>query len=154
MYSSWASPSQPRAEKQQYDVWGALNNDSSWTWDGLLPFFKSAELATPPNKFQTDAGVRFDPSVHGFSGRVQVGFPNFFFEQAQLWEKTVEGLGFKMSPDLGNGDPHAVGIAPNSIDAANNTRCVHSIFFRRDLTGFWLVVQVFSRLWLCNSLHE
>ncbi|KLO09499.1 alcohol oxidase [Schizopora paradoxa] len=113
----------PRAEKQQYDVWGALNNDSSWTWDGLLPFFKNTELSTPPNDFQTNAGVRFDPSVHGFSGRVHVGFPNFFFEQAQLWEKTVEGLGFEMSPDLGNGDPHAVGIAPNSINAANNTRC-------------------------------
>ncbi|KAJ7671046.1 GMC oxidoreductase-domain-containing protein [Mycena rosella] len=27
------------------------------------------------------------------------------------------------SPDLANGDPHAVVIAPNSIDAVNNTRC-------------------------------
>ncbi|KLO09498.1 alcohol oxidase [Schizopora paradoxa] len=113
----------PRAAKQQYDVWGALNNDTSWTWDELLPFFKSSELATPPNQFQTDAGVRFDPSVHGFTGRVQVGFPNFFFEQAQLWEKTVEGLGFQISPDLADGNPHTVGIAPNSINTANNTRC-------------------------------
>ncbi|KAJ6626639.1 GMC oxidoreductase-domain-containing protein [Mycena sp. CBHHK59/15] len=103
----------PRAEKEH-----------TWTWNGLLPFFKKSELATPPNKFQTETGgVRFLPSVHGFSGRVKVGFPNFFFTQSTLWRKAAEGLGFPASPDLANGDPHAVGVAPDSIDAANNTRC-------------------------------
>lgn len=32
-------------------------------------------------------------------------------------------LGFPASPDLANGDPHAVGVSANSLDAANNTRC-------------------------------
>jgi hypothetical protein len=27
-----------------------------------------------------------------------------------------------MSPDLSNGDPHAVGVTSNSINSANNTR--------------------------------
>ncbi|KAJ7122424.1 alcohol oxidase [Mycena epipterygia] len=113
----------PRAEKEQYDVWGQLNNDSTWTWNNLLPFFKKSELFSPPNAFQTASGVRYLPSVHGFSGRVKVGFPNFFFAQSALWRKAAESLGFPASPDLSNGDPHAVGIAPNLIDAANNTRC-------------------------------
>ncbi|KAJ7264152.1 alcohol oxidase [Mycena rebaudengoi] len=113
----------PRAEKEQYDAWGQLNNDSSWTWKNLLPFFKKSELFTPPNKFQTESGVRFLPSVHGFSGRVKVGFPNFYFTQSALWRKAAESLGFPASPDLSNGDSHAVGISPNSLDAANNTRC-------------------------------
>jgi choline dehydrogenase-like flavoprotein len=68
--------------------------------------------------------VRFLSSVHGFAGRVKVGFPNFFFTQSALWRRAAEGLGIPASPDLANGDPHAVGIAPNSLDAANNTRCV------------------------------
>lgn len=114
---------QPRAEKEQYDAWGQLNNDSTWTWSALLPFFKKSELFTPPNAAQTASGVRFLSSVHGFAGRVKVGFPNFFFEQSALWRRAAEGLGFPASPDLANGDPHAVGIAPNSLDAANNTRC-------------------------------
>ncbi|KAJ7036714.1 alcohol oxidase [Mycena alexandri] len=113
----------PRAEKEQYDVWGQLNNDSTWTWSALLPFFKKSELFTPPNAFQTASGVRFLSSVHGFAGRVKVGFPNYFFTQSALWRKAAEGLGFPASPDLANGDPHAIGIAPNSLDAANNTRC-------------------------------
>ncbi|KAF8212664.1 alcohol oxidase [Mycena galopus ATCC 62051] len=113
----------PRAEAQQYDAWGQLNNDSTWTWSALLPFFKKSEIFTPPNAFQTASGVRFLSSVHGFAGRVKVGFPNFFFEQSGLWRRAAESLGIPVSPDLANGDPHAVGIAPNSLDAANNTRC-------------------------------
>ncbi|KAI5120967.1 hypothetical protein M0805_006639 [Coniferiporia weirii] len=113
----------PRAEKEQYDVWGSLNNDTAWTWDSLLPYFKKSELSTPPNAYQIANGVRFDKNVHGFDGRVHVGFPNFFFKQSQLWVQTAEGLGFPASPDLANGDPHAVGVAPNSLNALNNTRC-------------------------------
>jgi hypothetical protein len=60
--------------------------------------------------------------VHGFAGRVKVGFPNFFFVQSALWRRAAKELGFPVSPDLANGDPHAVGIAPNSLNAANNTR--------------------------------
>ncbi|KAJ7622110.1 alcohol oxidase [Roridomyces roridus] len=113
----------PRAAAQQYDAWGQLNNDSTWTWSALLPFFKRSELFTPPNAFQTSNGVRYLPDVHGDAGRVKVGFPNYFFEQSELWMRAAEGLGFASSPDLANGDPNAIGIPPNSIDSANNTRC-------------------------------
>ncbi|KAJ7726012.1 alcohol oxidase [Mycena maculata] len=125
----------PRAEKQQYDVWGQLNNDSTWTWPELLPFFKKSEICTPPNAFQTTSGVRFLESVHGFSGLVKVGFPNFFFQQSALWRRATEGLGFPASPDLADGDPHAVGIAPNSIDAANNTRCSAACAYYTPFSG-------------------
>ncbi|THU77681.1 hypothetical protein K435DRAFT_558380, partial [Dendrothele bispora CBS 962.96] len=116
----------PRAEKAQYDAWGILNNDSSWSWNALLPYFKKSEIFTPPNKFQQANGARFERDVHGFNeeqGRVKVGFPNFFFQQWSLWRQTAMRLGFPASPDLGNGSPHAVGVAPASIDPANNTRC-------------------------------
>ncbi|THU87389.1 alcohol oxidase [Dendrothele bispora CBS 962.96] len=117
----------PRAEKEQYDAWGTLNNnDSSWTWNALLPYFRKSEIFTPPNEFQQANGATFDRNVHGFDeerGRVKSGFPNFFYQQWTLWRQTAMGLGFPASPDLGNGSPHAVGVAPASIDPANNTRC-------------------------------
>ncbi|KIJ41961.1 GMC oxidoreductase [Sphaerobolus stellatus SS14] len=109
---------------EQYDVWGEVNNDTEWTWNALLPYFKKSEIATPPNPFQVQiGGVRFDPSVHGFNGNVKVGFPNFYFIQSELWRNASVSLGFPRSPDLANGNPHAVGVAPNSLDAKNNTRC-------------------------------
>ncbi|KAJ7208131.1 alcohol oxidase [Mycena rebaudengoi] len=90
----------PRTEKEQYDAWGEPNNDRSWTWNNFLPFFKKSELFTPPTKFQSGSGGRYLPSVHGFAGRVKVGFPNFYFPQSSLWRKAAEGLGIPASPDL------------------------------------------------------
>ena len=113
---------QSRADKSQYDVWGSLNNDPSWSWDGLLTYFKKSEIFTPPNAYQTANGVQYDLSVHGLNGRIHVGFPNFFFNQSQLWVQTSELLGIPSSPDLANGNAHAVGVAPDSLNAANNTR--------------------------------
>jgi hypothetical protein len=99
-----------------------LNNDTSWTWNKLLPYFKKSEKFSPPNDFQKSNGAKFLSDVHGFSGRVKVGFQNFFFEQSALWRATAINMGFPLSPDLSNGHPHAVGLSPNSIDASNNTR--------------------------------
>ncbi|KAF5362669.1 hypothetical protein D9758_009636 [Tetrapyrgos nigripes] len=115
----------PRAGRQQYDVWGKLNNDSSWTWDALLPYFKSYERFTPPNQFQMSNGASFEAEVHGFDGRVKVGFPNAFLNQFKLWREASEELELVASPDLDNGDiaPNAVGVTPVSIDPLNNTRC-------------------------------
>ncbi|KAF4620899.1 hypothetical protein D9613_001210 [Agrocybe pediades] len=121
----------PRAERAQYDSWGAINNnDPNWTWDNLLPYFKKLEDFTPPNEFQTKVGgARFQPQFHGTNtntslpggGRVKIGFPNFFFPQSTLW-RTASGL--KPSPDLDNGLPQGtVGVSANSLDAKNNTRC-------------------------------
>ncbi|KAI3608921.1 glucose oxidase [Moniliophthora roreri] len=113
----------PRAKKEQYDVWGLLNNNSSWTWEGLLPFFKKSESFTVPTDFQIAHGVRYDPEFHGFDGTLKVGFPNYFFPQSLLWQNTSVGLGFPVATDLSNGEPHAVGPSPFSIDATNQTRC-------------------------------
>ncbi|KAL0957869.1 hypothetical protein HGRIS_000053 [Hohenbuehelia grisea] len=113
-----------RAGKEQYDSWGALNNDPTWTWNALLRYFKKSESFTPPNSFQTQVGgVRFKPEVHGFSGPVKLGYANFFFPQMSLWRQAMVHLGFASSPDPSNGDPHAVGVPTQSIDPKNFTRC-------------------------------
>jgi choline dehydrogenase-like flavoprotein len=120
---------QPRAKKEQYDAWGILNNDSSWTWNSLLPFFKRSENVTLPNAYQAANGARIESDVRGFSGRIKVGFPNYFFTQSSLWQQTAMSLGFPASPDLSNGEPHAVGAASDTLDAVNNTRCESFVFF-------------------------
>ena len=104
-------------------MWAQLNNDDEWSWDGILPYFKKSEIFTPPNTYQVQTGgVHFDPTVHGFEGKVKVGYPNFFFIQSSLWRNASVNLGFPLSPDLANGNPHAVGVTSNTIDPANNTR--------------------------------
>ncbi|KAF9489184.1 alcohol oxidase [Pleurotus eryngii] len=116
----------PRAGRAQYDAWAELNRDASWGWDALLPFFRRSERVTPPDAFQVDeGGVTYDPEVHGSAsdGRVKVGYPNMFFEQSTLWRQAAVAAGFPGEKDLGSGDPHGVGVSPESIDVANYTRC-------------------------------
>ncbi|KAL0957900.1 hypothetical protein HGRIS_000081 [Hohenbuehelia grisea] len=126
----------PRAAKEQYDAWGVLNGDSSWTWSALLPFFKKSENFSPPTEYQsTVGGATYLPKFHGTSGRVKVGFPNYFYDQAKLWRQATQNLGIPASPDLGNGDPHAVGLAANSLDAQNNTRCSAACAYYKPLAG-------------------
>ncbi|KAK3997633.1 alcohol oxidase [Cladorrhinum sp. PSN332] len=39
-----------RGSKRDYDIWAELGNkESTWTWDGLLPYFKKAIHFLPPN---------------------------------------------------------------------------------------------------------
>jgi len=115
-------PNQPRAMKHQYDDWSSLNNDREWSWHALLPYFKRTERFTPPNPYQASQGSRHQPQFHGFSnqGRVEVGFPNFFYPQSLLWR---EASGLALSSDLSNGEPEGTaGPCPNALNAANNTR--------------------------------
>ncbi|KAF8988179.1 alcohol oxidase [Cyathus striatus] len=119
----------PRAIKAQYDKWGRLNNDSSWSWSSLLPFFQRSEIFTPPNPSQVASGAQYEPDVHGFdnaTGRVKVGFPNYFFIQSQLWRNAS---GLALSGDLADGDPAGnAGVSPDSLDAVNNTRSVWDLY--------------------------
>lgn len=96
----------------------------------MLPFFRKLERFTRPTDSQTLSGVRFDEHVHGTGddhGRVKVGYPNYFYEQSEMWHNAS---GLSPSPDLSNGSPQGtVGIAPNSLDAQSNTRRVRTLAF-------------------------
>ncbi|KAG9223406.1 hypothetical protein CCMSSC00406_0007593 [Pleurotus cornucopiae] len=116
----------PRAGRAQYDAWAELNRDASWGWDALLPFFRRSERVTPPDAFQVnEGGITYVPEVHGSAsdGRVKVGYPNIFFEQSTLWRQAAVAVGFPGERDLASGDPHGVGVSPESIDVTNYTRC-------------------------------
>lgn len=89
-----------------------------------MPYFKKTEIFTPPTPEQVaNGGMQFLPSVHGFNGSVKVGYPNLYFPASSLWRESATTLGFQPAPDLTDGAPqHVVGVSPNSLDAANNTR--------------------------------
>ncbi|KZV82340.1 alcohol oxidase [Exidia glandulosa HHB12029] len=113
----------PRAQKEQYDAWGTLNNDSSWTFDALLPYFRKSEHVHQPDAYQIANGAKLDLPFRGTGGPIQVGYPNFEFEQSNLWRAAAAKLGIPVGKDLTNGDAHAVALASNTLDPANNTRC-------------------------------
>ena len=88
-----------RGAPGDYDMWEDLGNPG-WGWAGLLPYFKKvdplaleqywkalpntakSETFTPPKpEHIAQFGITYDPSVHGFDGYVQSGYPNFIYPQ-------------------------------------------------------------------------
>ncbi|PPQ83722.1 hypothetical protein CVT25_006126 [Psilocybe cyanescens] len=152
-----------RGEKWQYDAWGSLNNDENWSWSALLPYFKKLEHFTPPTQAQIYGGAQIKEEFHGTSdsvgdgGRVEVGFPNYFYEQSQMWRTAT---GFQPSPDLSNGSPQGtVGVSTNSLDAHNNTRSTsvsayYTPFASRSNLNVLTEVTVTKILWGERESHD
>ncbi|KAK4162745.1 alcohol oxidase [Cladorrhinum sp. PSN259] len=51
-----------RGSKRDYDIWAELGNKAStWTWDGLLPYFKKAIHFVPPDPLMAaDFNITYD----------------------------------------------------------------------------------------------
>ncbi|CAK1364352.1 unnamed protein product [Cercospora beticola] len=64
--------SRPNAES--IDDWGRVN-DGDWSWNTLLPFYKSSETLDVPSEDLADAGYTYNPDYHGTSGPLNVSFP-------------------------------------------------------------------------------
>ncbi|KAL4915508.1 glucose dehydrogenase [Aspergillus aurantiobrunneus] len=55
-YGTWT-----RGNAADYNLWAKLVGDASWSYDGLLPYFKRTETHYDPNA---------DPAIHGTSGPI------------------------------------------------------------------------------------
>lgn len=91
-----------RGAPGDYDLWGELIGDSSWSWKGLLPYFMKSESFTPPTEVQQrELGVTFDMSVHGTTGPVRSSFPPWIYDHHRrthlrlrlfLWGSLLTGV--------------------------------------------------------------
>lgn len=55
-----------RGHHRDYDNWANLTGDASWSWEGVLPFFKSYE----------DYEVPGDGGNHGYGGELRIEMPD------------------------------------------------------------------------------
>ncbi|KZV88807.1 alcohol oxidase [Exidia glandulosa HHB12029] len=112
-----------RGQKEQYDAWGSLNNDPSWGFSALLPFFKKSEHVFQPDAYQRELGAKLDLPFRGAKGAAAVGYGNFEYAQSALWRSAAEKLGLPAGTDETDGETRAVSVSTASIDPRNNTRC-------------------------------
>ncbi|PGH27490.1 hypothetical protein AJ80_00731 [Polytolypa hystricis UAMH7299] len=70
-----------RGTKEEYDGWAELGGpDSTWNWDGILPYFKKASHFTPPNEELAEAfNITWDPNAWGQdeNTRIYASFPTY-----------------------------------------------------------------------------
>lgn len=77
-------------------------NDSRWTYDGLLPYFRKTETHHDPQ------GV--DPGHHGFSGPIHTTASARHYPLRDLMRQCFLNVGLKWTSDANAGNP--LGVAP------------------------------------------
>ncbi|KAL3447144.1 hypothetical protein BJX65DRAFT_295823 [Aspergillus insuetus] len=92
-----------RGSPGDYDLWGEIIDDDSWSWAGLLSYFKK--------KY----GISFDMDVHGTSGPVQSSYPPFISTTGKAYIAALRQLHIPIQAD---GTANAIGGFgnPSSLD--------------------------------------
>lgn len=71
-----------RASSVEYDSWQSFVPGSTWSWEGLLPYFKKSTAIflnqTNPFLNTTSDGDLFDKDFEGFNGPIQVSPSRLF----------------------------------------------------------------------------
>lgn len=130
-----------RGSVAQYNALGPLmvnSTDGGWDWDGLLTYMKKSEQFIAPNQQQTQAGAKWDPSVHGTNGPLEISFSPIRNQDqnsrrgvggaSQKWRRMYTGpqqaafiravgetLGVEQVDDQCSGQANSVAYTPNSI---------------------------------------
>ncbi|KAJ2931957.1 hypothetical protein H1R20_g5144, partial [Candolleomyces eurysporus] len=63
-----------RGSADDFDNWGRVTGDPGWSWKALWPYIKRHEQWVQPAGGRDPSG-QFDPSVHGYKGKVSVSLP-------------------------------------------------------------------------------
>ncbi|KAI1212824.1 putative GMC oxidoreductase [Annulohypoxylon truncatum] len=95
-----------RGTSEDYDRWGGFFGDnSSWSWDGLLPYLKKALNFVPPDPAVAElVNITYDTSYWGNSSGVYAGWPYFQWPGLTTQIEAFKDIpGVEFPPDSGAG---------------------------------------------------
>ncbi|CAI7620673.1 unnamed protein product [Penicillium bialowiezense] len=116
-----------RAQNAQIDAWETAGN-KGWNWKNLLPYFKKGEQFQKPEQysFLDGSGVTYDPSYHGFTGPLKVGWSSTQLNDglAQKANATYQNLDVPVpfNADPNGGDMIGYSLYPKTVDSELNIR--------------------------------
>ncbi|KAI0521645.1 hypothetical protein F5B22DRAFT_634539 [Xylaria bambusicola] len=95
-----------RATSDDYDRWGSFfGKGSSWSWDGLLPYFKKAVAFSPPlDEVAKSVNITWDASYWGNTSTVHTSWPRFQYPAVETHFEAFRDIpGVEFPPDSGSG---------------------------------------------------
>ncbi|KAI1114157.1 GMC oxidoreductase [Nemania sp. NC0429] len=95
-----------RGTSDDYDRWGGFfGNGSSWSWEGLLPYFKKAVSFSPPDAaVEKSVNITWDASYWGNSSSVHTSWPRFQWPALEAQFEAFRDIpGVEFPPDSGSG---------------------------------------------------
>ncbi|KAL4874459.1 hypothetical protein BJY04DRAFT_225022 [Aspergillus karnatakaensis] len=115
-----------RGTRETYGQWADITGDSSWDWDGVLPYFKKSCTVTKPDmtKRNANASVIYDAEAfdNGMKGPLQITWPNFGSPFSTYVETGLEGIGITPGQDMNSGSLNGSAWAATTIDPKDQTR--------------------------------
>ncbi|KAJ3979575.1 hypothetical protein F5890DRAFT_1546233 [Lentinula detonsa] len=112
-----------RGMQAQYDAWTTLldtsDADAGWDWEGIFQYMQKSETFSAPNDQQAAKGAESVAAYHGYSGPVQVTYPDAMYggpEQPDFITTIVNLTGIEHCPDVNGGASNCVSMTPLTID--------------------------------------
>ncbi|GLB34617.1 putative alcohol oxidase [Lyophyllum shimeji] len=113
-----------RATIDQYDSLERLGNPG-WNFKSLLSYMKKAEYYHLPSPEQVSLGATVIPSVHGYEGDVNAGFPQPYEATVAAGKLVTAAMaaipGLAHNLDVASGVPNGAARFQYSIKPGNNT---------------------------------
>ncbi|KAI1457490.1 putative GMC oxidoreductase [Annulohypoxylon moriforme] len=111
-----------RGSTANFDAWDRLGNPG-WGWEGLLPYFKKSErYTTRPESASFPMDVFPVVGRHGSEGPVEVGYPNYYYNQSRNFLDGIQELGIPINEDLNSGNATGASVIPSSMVGRNQSR--------------------------------
>ncbi|KAI0012979.1 hypothetical protein F4779DRAFT_643094 [Xylariaceae sp. FL0662B] len=112
-----------RGSVADFDAWEHLGNPG-WGWSDLLPYFQKSEKYSTQHNETMLSSLPIHPVIgkHGTQGLVEVGYPNYYYNQSWNFLAGIQELGIPLNEDINSGNATGATIIPSSITAGNQSR--------------------------------
>ncbi|KAI5807816.1 hypothetical protein DFH27DRAFT_510405 [Peziza echinospora] len=112
-----------RGAAEEYDIWGQLGGgNSTWNWDGILPYFKKGIHFTPPDaNFAQQMNVTYDLAYWGQESKIYATFGQSGSGQQKFIYQAYAKFGVDVPKD-GNGGKNGVTWFTTSMDPTATSR--------------------------------
>ncbi|MFK0338212.1 GMC family oxidoreductase [Agrobacterium deltaense] len=106
-----------RGQAADFDLWNELvtapgaNNDGSWSYRDLLPYFKAQE-----------DNDHLAGEYHGFGGPLKISHLGHTSPMTRTYVKTLQGMGIPYNPDFNGAEQFGVGFMQHTIDWTTRKR--------------------------------
>ncbi|KAF7954505.1 hypothetical protein EAE96_005626 [Botrytis aclada] len=111
-----------RGSKADYDAWGTLIGDDTWSWEGMYPYFIKSTTFTPPSEeLKTRFDIRNNASGYG-NGPIQLSYPSVIFPDYRNQTLAAEDFGIEISDAPESGDAIGFCWVPQTLDPKTGFR--------------------------------
>lgn len=107
------------------EVWAYAVNDSSYTFDEVLPFYKKSVQFTPPNTDYRAQNASADYDIDAFDsdgGPLQVSYANYAEPFSSWMSLGMEAIGIDQVEDFNLGEIMGAQYCASTIDPSNELR--------------------------------